>query len=270
MPSYQDAHSIQLQTRAFEGPLGLLMHLIEKNKMDIYDIPVAEITAQYMEVLAEMQAGQDEVSAEFLVMASTLLYIKSRLLLPQNQKLEGGDEDPREELVLRLLEYRRCKQLAQQLTDRRHLYGGSCSRLPMSAADLGIEIQVKPPNVKFDRFEKACQALQERNQFRFQNLQKKVSLLLSRDRMPLKERVRLIWLKLQDTKRLLFSEIVPVTASKAEKVSGFLAILEMLRMNQILVVQKNPFDVMLIEKNKVADETVLQRFLHDEKEDEYV
>ncbi|NTV91127.1 MAG: segregation/condensation protein A, partial [Clostridiales bacterium] len=103
------ACTIRIQN--FEGPFDLLFHLIEENKVNIYDIPINIITDQYMEYLFAMQELDMEVASEFLLMASTLLHIKSRMLLPQKKEASPEDEiDPREELVMRLLEYRKYKE----------------------------------------------------------------------------------------------------------------------------------------------------------------
>ncbi len=107
---------IDVKLEAFEGPLDLLLHLIEKNKVNIYDIPIVEITNQYMEYIQEMERSTSmESMSEFLVMAATLLKIKSRMLLPKEEKEE--EEDPREELVQRLVEYKMCRYAAGELKD---------------------------------------------------------------------------------------------------------------------------------------------------------
>src|SRR3989338_1388926 len=107
----------QVKLQVFEGPLDLLLYLIRKNEVDIYNIPVATITQQYLEYLNMMQLLDLNVAGEFLVMAATLMQIKSRLLLPQEQRPpeEAEEEDPREELVRRLLEYQRVKEVARHL-----------------------------------------------------------------------------------------------------------------------------------------------------------
>ena len=111
--------AISVKLEAFEGPLDLLLHLIEKNKIDIYDIPIVEITAQYLDYIRQMQREDMNVMSEFLVMAATLLDIKSRMLLPKVEKEEEEDEeDPRAELVRRLLEYKMYKYMAQELEER--------------------------------------------------------------------------------------------------------------------------------------------------------
>ena len=110
---------IAVKLQAFEGPLDLLPHLIEKNKVSIYDIPIAEITDQYMAYLHEMKKQDLGVMSEFLLMAATLLDIKSRMLLPKEVNEEGEEEDPRQELVQQLLEYKMYKYISYELKERR-------------------------------------------------------------------------------------------------------------------------------------------------------
>ena len=107
-----------VKLQVFEGPLDLLLHLLEKNKVNIYDIPIVEITAQYMEYIAEMKRQDLDVLSEFLVMAATLIDIKSRMLLPSDPNNEEEEEDPRAELVQQLLEYKMYKCMAYELKDR--------------------------------------------------------------------------------------------------------------------------------------------------------
>ena len=109
--------AISYKLEKFEGPLDLLLHLIEKNKVDIYDIPIVEITQQYLDYVSRMEREDLNVVSDFLVMAATLLDIKSRMLLPVEEEEEGDEEDPRAELVARLLEYKRYKMMAQELSD---------------------------------------------------------------------------------------------------------------------------------------------------------
>ena len=109
---------IPVKLEVFEGPLDLLLHLIEKNKVDIYDIPIVEITNQYMEYIRGMQHEDLNVMSEFLVMAATLLDIKCRMLLPKEVTEEGEEEDPRQELVEQLLQYKMYKYMAFELKDR--------------------------------------------------------------------------------------------------------------------------------------------------------
>ena len=109
---------ISVKLQVFEGPLDLLLHLIDKNKVNIYDIPIAMITEQYMEYVEQLKKEDLNVVSEFLVMAATLLDIKSRMLLPKEVDEEGNEEDPRAELVEKLLEYKLFKAMAQELKDK--------------------------------------------------------------------------------------------------------------------------------------------------------
>lgn len=109
---------LNVKLQVFEGPLDLLLHLLEKNKVNIYDIPIVEITSQYMEYIEEMKRQDLNVMSEFLVMAATLIDIKSRMLLPKDPKQEEEEEDPRAELVQQLLEYKMYKCMAFELKDR--------------------------------------------------------------------------------------------------------------------------------------------------------
>ena len=109
---------IPVKLEVFEGPLDLLLHLIDKNKIDIYDIPIVEITNQYMEYIRNMQREDLNIMSEFLVMAATLLDIKCRMLLPKEVTEDGEEEDPRQELVEQLLQYKMYKYMAYELKDR--------------------------------------------------------------------------------------------------------------------------------------------------------
>ena len=133
----------QVRLRKFEGPLDLLFHLIEKNDIDIYDIPIADVD--------KMNSLDMEVASEFLLMAATLVHIKSRMLLPDRNVSEDSSEpDPREELVVKLLEYRRCKMLASDLKDRYRDYSKCVYRLPQTASSLGIKVENIPAPVDED------------------------------------------------------------------------------------------------------------------------
>ena len=110
--------ALEVKLEVFEGPLDLLLHLIEKNKVDIYDIPIVTITEQYLDYIKQMEREDMNVMSEFLVMAATLLDIKCRMLLPREVDEEGEEEDPRAELVAKLLEYKMYKYMSLELRDR--------------------------------------------------------------------------------------------------------------------------------------------------------
>ena len=110
--------AISVKLQAFEGPLDLLLHLIEKNKVDIYDIPISLITEQYLEYIDALKDEDMDIASEFLVMAATLLDIKCRMLLPKEENEDGQEEDPRQELVEKLIEYKLYKYMSYELKDR--------------------------------------------------------------------------------------------------------------------------------------------------------
>ena len=122
--------AIPVKINVFEGPLDLLLHLIEKNKIDIYDIPIVEITDQYMEYLHSMEKEDLGTMSEFMVMAATLLDIKCKMLLPKETNDEGEEEDPREELVQKLLEYKMYKYMSYELKDYMDNEAGVFFRAP--------------------------------------------------------------------------------------------------------------------------------------------
>ena len=110
--------ALAVKLEVFEGPLDLLLHLIDKNKIDIYDIPIVEITEQYLEYIKQLETEDMNVMSEFLLMASTLLDIKCRMLLPKEVNEDGEEQDPRDELVQKLLEYKMYKYMSFELKDR--------------------------------------------------------------------------------------------------------------------------------------------------------
>ena len=115
--------SLAVKLQVFEGPLDLLLYLIEKNKVDIYDIPIVQITDQYLEYVRKLHHEDMNVMSEFLVMAATLIDIKCRMLLPREVNEEGEEEDPRAELVQKLLEYKMYKYMSYELKDRLSVSG---------------------------------------------------------------------------------------------------------------------------------------------------
>lgn len=239
---------LALKMDHFEGPLDLLMHLIEKNRIDIYNIPIEKITDQYLVWLEHLQQPDMEVASEFLVMAATLLHIKSRLLLPQ--RLAGpraADDDPREELILRLLAYRRCKALAGNLKDRYGEFSRSQYKPPESPATFGMASMTRPERLNRDAFWTACRRLVHQNQNRFNDLSGKITHLLQREKISIKEKMRLIWHQALARTCVFFNELFPASCSRAERVTGFLALLELLKLGRINVRQDYPFDVILIE-----------------------
>ncbi len=243
--------------REFEGPLDLLFHLIEKNDIDIYDIPIAEITNQYMAFLDKMEELDMEVASEFLVMAATLVHIKSRMMLPGRRGDDStGEEDPREELVISLLKYKRCKLLAGELKERHDLYTGCYYRIPSTAKSMDIEIVLPPQEFDSKEFDLAISNVCKRNEIRFADISAKITHILKKDKLSVKERMKSVFLMITRRGRIFFHELFDKDkADKTEKIVSFLAVLELLRGNKIVAEQKKPFDVIIIEDKGIGENT---------------
>lgn len=244
-----------VKIRHFEGPLDLLFHLIEKNDIDIYDIPISEITAQYMDYLSQMKSLDMEVASEFVLMAATLVHIKSRMLLP-NRKLEdaGDEEDPREELVISLLRYKRAKFLAGELKIRHEDYANCYYRIPSTAKSLEIEFEQPPQEFEPAMFDEAVDAVCKRNEIRFADISSKITHILKRDKLSVRERMKSVWLSITSKGKMFFHELFPNSkVEKIDRIVGFLAVLELLRSDKICAEQKKPFDVILLEEKRAGD-----------------
>lgn len=242
-----------LKISQFEGPLDLLYHLIEKNKLDIYDIPIAEVTDQYLAYLQKLDELDLDLASDFLLMASTLLHIKSRLLLPRPQLTAQQEADPREELVLRLLEYRRCKTIAADLEERYARYSETMLKLAEPPARLGLALHKDEQELDWDLFSQAGLRLVQQNKARFHDQKDKMAHILQREKVSLQTKMRQIWRYVTSKSRVFFNEIFPLAkTSRLERLTAFLALLEMMRLNRILVRQDRPFDVIMLEENKLA------------------
>lgn len=215
---------------AFEGPLDLLLVLIRKNKIDIYDIPIAVVLEQYMGTIEDMKAMDLEVSSEFLVLAATLLQIKSKMLLPKYDE-EESDEDPREELVRRLLEYQRYKEATKFLTEREHSGSLSYFKNPDFIEQPGSEFNFAKLTVENLRFfyKRAFSKLERRTP------PPKTSFLgiVGHEKVPVRDKIRSIFASLLTKSKILFSDLFKGVKSRPEAVASFLAVLELIRLNKV-------------------------------------
>jgi len=222
----------------FEGPLDLLLHLIQKNEMDIFNIPIALITEQYLEYLKWMKTLNLDIAGDYLLMASTLLHIKSRLLLPQpSVEEEEEGEDPRYELVRRLLEYQKYKMAATELLQRPMLDRDVFIRLT-STEERATEEEKIEANL-FDLIDALRKALSRATVESFHEV--------TLDRLSVEDKVQEILLLLQKEKRSLpFHLLFPEQASRRVIVITFLAILELVKAKWIRVFQAAPFETIRI------------------------
>lgn len=230
------AYNVRLEV--FEGPLSLLMHLIEKHQVDIYDIPIAVITEQYLHYLQQMEDFSMEIASEFIVMAATLLQIKSRMLLPKVPKPEETieEEDPRQDLVNRLIEYRKFKQVAsffeELVTERNTHY----TRLPQVFA---IPTPL-PEGITLDHLLSAFASVWESTVEEY--------TLVAREEISVNEKMADI---IQVLRRMggsaEFTQTLIRTGSKMETIAAFMALLELIRLQRITISQQAVFGPIYIE-----------------------
>jgi segregation and condensation protein A len=229
---------MRVQLPAFEGPLDLLLHLIQQNEIEITDIPIAKITRQYLETLEMMRELDLEVAGEFLVMAATLMRIKARMLLPPPLTTEEEEEDPREGLVRQLLEYRRFKDASQELE---RLEGERRLRF-----DRGAPAQLEDPEasellpVSLFRLLDALKSVLARQ------VPAPVHTIVA-EPIRLEEAIALIETRLRERTRLLFEELLEPFVSRLEKITAFLGLLEMLKSGLIHAAQEDQFGPIWVE-----------------------
>lgn len=231
------ACTIRIQN--FEGPFDLLFHLIEKNKMNIYDIRIAEITDQYMDYLFQMQKLDLEVASEFLLMAATLLHIKSRMLLPGKRTEDDEETDPRDELVERLVEYRKFKLISEHLKSREKEWSGFYYRLP---APIKLEREYKSIDISLDELVSLYCDVMER--FMLKN-RKDVTIadIIKREKITLRSKIREVINLLMKKAVFKFSEVFNIAVrTRTEIVTGFLAILELAKLRKLKIEQKGRFE----------------------------
>jgi segregation and condensation protein A len=230
-----EAYPVRLE--GFEGPLDLLIHLIKKNEVNVYDIPIAIITAQYLEYLRLMQELNLDVAGEFLVMAATLIHIKSRMLLPRpgpDQLEEGEEEDPREALVRRLLEHQKFKAAAELLHDRETLRSAQFLRPESAIADVaGNDLE---PELEVDLFSllAAFRGVLERGKTR-------PRMLLPPEQISIEQRIEQLLERLSETEAAGFEDLFVDVTSRQDLIVTFLALLEMIRLKLIRVFQSGSF-----------------------------
>ena len=241
--SSADAYRVKLDT--FEGPLDLLLHLIRKSEVNIYDIPIALITEQYLGYIKLMEEMNLDVAGEFLVMAATLIHIKSRTLLPRpdpSQEDTEPEEDPREALVRRLLEHEKYKAAADMLHDRETLRGAQFGRPDASvAAAAGAAYE---PELEVDLFSllAAFRGVLER-------ASRRPPMVLPPDQISIEDRIRQLLARLSETEACGFEDLfLDGDGSRAFMIVTFLALLEMIRLKRIRVSQAGSFGAIRVYK----------------------
>jgi segregation and condensation protein A len=230
-----DAFAVRLDN--FEGPLDLLLHLIKKHEVDIYDIPIALITAQYLEVIELMHELNLDVAGEFLVMAATLIHIKSRTLLPRPETaaaVEGEDEDPRDALVRRLVEHQKFKAAAELLHEREQVRAAQWQRPDERVAALAGEDY--EPELEVDLF-----SLLNAFQSVLNRLKARPKTLLPEEQVPIEVCIEQLLERLSEREACGFEALFADCADRAGLIVTFLALLEMIRLKLVRVFQSGSF-----------------------------
>jgi segregation and condensation protein A len=233
--SSADAFAVKLDN--FDGPLDLLLYLIKKNELNIYDIPIVLITQQYLDAIQLMQDLNLDVAGEFLVMAATLIHIKSRMLLPRPETaavVEGEDEDPRDALVRKLLEHQRYKAAAELLHEREQVRAAQWQRPDERVAEItGEDLE---PELEVDLFSllAAFQAVVAR-------AKQRPKVQLPPEQIPIEVRIEQLLQRLSETEACGFDELFADVQDRTGLIVTFLALLEMIRLKLVRVFQSGPF-----------------------------
>jgi len=242
-----DSYAIQLEN--FEGPLDLLLHLIKKNEMDIYDIPMAVITRQYLAIIDTMKILNLDVAGEFLLMAATLLHIKSKMLLPKivEEELEEEEEDPRAELVRRLLEYQKYKEVSQTLDDRPQLGRELFAR---ASPEPEVLEEAETGFVAVGLFDLLA-ALQDILKESPEPFVHEVSM----EQLSIKDRINVILSSLQGKESMAFAELFSEGIKRNEMIVTFLALLELVKMRMLRFMQNSRHGTIWMFPAVALDET---------------
>lgn len=238
--------SISIKLEAFEGPLDLLLHLIDKNKVNIYDIPIVEITEQYMEYIHLMETKNLDIMSEFLVMAATLINIKSKMLLPKDTSKEEEPEDPRKELVERLLEYKMYKYISYELKDReldaaKILYKGSTIPDIISEYKEDIDVSVLLSDLTLAKLHSIFQSVIKKQTDKIDPIRSKFGKI-EKEEVNLYEIMNSIQNYGLLHKNFNFRKLLENKTGKMEIIVSFLGVLELIKMGQVLIEQNTLFD----------------------------
>lgn len=237
--------ALTVKLQVFEGPLDLLLHLIEKAEVDIYDIPIAEITDQYIGYINLMQELDLEVASEFLVMAATLLEIKSKMLLPKPKRETPEEEvaDPRAELVQKLLEYKKYKDISSALKDKLGVYEKVFYKLPEPIEDYITDFN-SISNVTVDMLVSSFQSILLKNS----KAKKSNYREIFREVVTVEDKIKHINKLLITRPSFYFNELFKECADKYEIIVTFLALLELIKRRSIMAEQQKNFGNILIKR----------------------
>ncbi|MDO4295197.1 MAG: segregation/condensation protein A [bacterium] len=243
---------ISYKLEKFEGPLDLLLHLIEKNKVNIYDIPIVEITTQYLEYVSQMQKQDLNLVSEFLVMAATLLNIKARMLLPKTESEEElPEDDPRAELVARLLEYKMYKFVAEELSEReeealRVFYKKPTIPKEVAKYEPPVNLDLLLDGLTLDKLERIFQSVLRRQENKVDPVRSRFRTI-QKEPVSLEEKIHEVLHFASMHQRWSFREFLMGQRDRFEVVVTFLALLELMKVGKIRLYQEEAFADMQVE-----------------------
>lgn len=251
--------AIPVKLEVFEGPLDLLLHLIEKNKVDIYDIPIVEITEQYLDYIKRMETEDMNIMSEFLVMAATLIDIKCKMLLPKEVNEEGEEEDPREELVQKLLEYKMYKYMSFELRDKQMDAGKNLFReqlLPKEVEEYRepIDYEALLADVNLNKLHEIFQFMLKRQEDKIDPVRSTFGKI-EKDEIDMDLKTVYVEEYVKKHRHFSFRQLLQKQHSKMEIIVTFLVILEMMKMGQIDIEQNDICDDIMI-TSKILVEAV--------------
>ena len=243
--------TLAVKLQVFEGPLDLLLHLIDINKIDIYDIPISLITDQYLEYIRQMQEQDMEIMSEFLVMAATLLRIKSKMLLPEEPKDVDEVEDPREELVERLLEHKMYKYMAIELKDRhldasKSMYKGMTLPKDMVYVEAPVDLDALVGDLNLEKLHRIFLDVLKRQEDKLDPIRSKYGRI-EQEEVSLSDRIDHIMAFGMEHKTFSFRRILSEGHSKTHLIVSFLAVLELMKSGAIRIAQEEIFGDIWIE-----------------------
>ena len=253
--SFLERENLKVSLDVFEGPLDLLLYLIRKSEVDIYHVPMLKIINQYLEYVEMAESLDLEVGGDFILMSATLLHIKSRMLLPIEERSQDDleeEEDPRSELIKKLIEYKKFKDVSEQLQERAENRSLSFSR-PNCRSDVKIEKELDLGDITIFNLVEILEDVlnQKKDEIRF----------ISHEEVRLEDKIAMIRETLDFNNKFIFKDLFVNTSSKLEVVVIFFAVLELIKMQEIIVAQEdNFFDIIIMKKeldsldNEVSEE----------------
>lgn len=256
---------IEVKLQTFEGPLDLLLHLLDKNKMNILDIPIVEITEQYMDYLHEMERNDLNIMSEFLVMAATLLEIKAKMLLPPEVNEEGEEEDPRQELVEKLLEYKMYRYMSYELKDRQLDAQRAFFKEPTLPEEVKnyeqpVDLDALLGDLTLAKLHTIFQSMLKKQENRIDPIRSKYGNI-EREEVKLGEKMAYVRHYANAHRKFSFRKLLERQGSKMEVVVTFLVILELIKIGKVQVEQEHLFDdiqVTVLETMEEADFAALE------------